>query len=471
VRATWNERRLSLSIAVIGTLALAITQLSQATSAHAQPHARAQAPAVTQVRAACPVVPRSRPDPQRTVYTVEIAADPSRATTTGTVTARFTPDLDTDRIVVREWANSPGSGASSMVKSLAIDGQPVMRMQRKDPTTLEVLLPEPIGAGQTVVVEAAFTLVVTGQSDERWSRGGATLRLGNFIPVLPWEPGVGWNTTAPTVAHGEASMNPVADYRLTVVTDPKLTVLGTGAPQQAAGRWTFTAPAVRDVAVSIGAFRTATAVVGTAGPEPVTVTVGVAPGIAEKPGAYLQRITVALSKMAKLYGPAPYPWLSVALTPGLRGGIEFPGHVMQGPKSIGRTTPHEVAHQWFYGLVGNDQGRDPWIDEGLATWAEGRLDGTTAAFVSKAIPTVGRAKTGRPMSYWNQHRTAYYRSVYVQTVHLLHSFKDPARVDCVLNILSQRHAFDVVTVADVISVFEEEFPEAEAVFARFGITP
>ena len=32
------------------------------------------------------------------------------------------------------------------------------------------------------------------------------------------------------------------------------------------------------------------------------------------------------------------------------------------------TLIHEIAHQWFYGLVGNDQVQEPWIDEGLAQY-------------------------------------------------------------------------------------------------------
>jgi aminopeptidase N len=31
---------------------------------------------------------------------------------------------------------------------------------------------------------------------------------------------------------------------------------------------------------------------------------------------------------------------------------------------------HEVGHQWFYGVVGNDQLLDPWLDEGAATFTE-----------------------------------------------------------------------------------------------------
>jgi aminopeptidase N len=31
---------------------------------------------------------------------------------------------------------------------------------------------------------------------------------------------------------------------------------------------------------------------------------------------------------------------------------------------------HETAHQWWFGLVGNDQAMEPWLDEALATYSE-----------------------------------------------------------------------------------------------------
>jgi aminopeptidase N len=31
---------------------------------------------------------------------------------------------------------------------------------------------------------------------------------------------------------------------------------------------------------------------------------------------------------------------------------------------------HETAHQWWYGMVGNDQALEPWLDEALCTYSE-----------------------------------------------------------------------------------------------------
>jgi aminopeptidase N len=32
---------------------------------------------------------------------------------------------------------------------------------------------------------------------------------------------------------------------------------------------------------------------------------------------------------------------------------------------------HEIAHQWFFNLVGNDQVNEPWLDEAVAQYAVG----------------------------------------------------------------------------------------------------
>jgi aminopeptidase N len=37
--------------------------------------------------------------------------------------------------------------------------------------------------------------------------------------------------------------------------------------------------------------------------------------------------------------------------------------------SFERSTAHEVAHQWWYALVGNDQINEPWVDEGLTEFS------------------------------------------------------------------------------------------------------
>ena len=149
--------------------------------------------------------------------------------------------------------------------------------------------------------------------------------------------------------------------------------------------------------------------------------------------------------------------------------VIFSAEIRRALERIGRTTSHEVAHMWFYGLVVNDQGRDPWMDEGLATWAEGRYEGTTGSLMGTAIPAGGQGRTGQPMSYWEARQSIYYRSVYVQGAQAIGALGPPDQVDCALRHYVARAAYRVADPDDLIDAFALVFPDAEATLARYGI--
>ena len=229
-------------------------------------------------------------------------------------------------------------------------------------------------------------MTLPGAAPDRLARTGDTVRLGSWFPILAWEPGVGWATEPPTAGFAEASLSTAADFHV-VLTAPGMEVLATGV-QDPPGRWR--AVGVPDWAATIGQFRSATETV-----DNVRVTVAVDRQLAERPGIYMPGVTKAIREMSARYGAYPWPAYELAITPSLTGGIEYPGHVMQGPDTEGRTTPHEVAHQWFYALVGSNQGRDPWLDEGLATWAEARMMGTLEALRGRTLPPRRYGSDGR----------------------------------------------------------------------------
>jgi hypothetical protein len=290
------------------------------------------------------------------------------------------------------------------------------------------------------------------------------VRLGSFFPILPWEPGVGWRTEPPTAGFAEASTSPTADFAVSADIPDGLTALATGTPD-GNGRWR--ADRVRDFAISIGRFTTATAVAHA--PDPVQVTVGVAAGIAEDPNTYLQKEVQALEDFSRRFGPYPWPTFTMAVEPMLQGGIEYPQHVMQGPGTGGRTTSHEIGHQWFYALVGNDQGRDPWLDEGLATYAEARFEGTVDRFLQTPIPLSAKGHAGDPMVYWESRQPTYYRGVYVQGAQAVAASGPAALVDCALRRYVERNAYRIATPSDLVRTFDETFPGTAARVAPYGI--
>jgi aminopeptidase N len=80
----------------------------------------------------------------------------------------------------------------------------------------------------------------------------------------------------------------------------------------------------------------------------------------------------AIAVYSERYAPYPYTELDFVSTPTFALGIEYPGIIaitewILDPENgyLEATVAHEVGHQWFYNLVGNDQLDEPWLDESL----------------------------------------------------------------------------------------------------------
>ena len=441
------------------------TSATSTTSTSTTTPATTAAEAPTQAIGCGAPPPRAAPDPGRPRYRAAIGLDPDRAAVALTEQVTFTPDVAVDELVFRLWANAPRLrqvGTGIVVTS--VSGPQVASWSVSDPTTLRVELRQSVSAGSSITVDLAALLNVAGPVRDRVSRSGGSMRLGSVLPILAWEPGQGWAREPATSAFAESVMSPTADFVVDVGVPSGVEVLATGV-EVSPGRWEATA--VRDFALTAGRFRRAAVTLEL--PDPVVVTVAVHDTVGESPDAYLSRIVEDLQLTARTFGPYPWPSFSMAVTPDLRGGIEFPSHVMQGPGSSGRTTPHEVAHQWFYGLVGNHQGRDPWMDEGVATYVEGRLEGTLDSMPAEAIPAAGQGRAGEPMTYWESRQDAYYRSVYVQTAVGLAALGPDELVDCALAHYLARQAHRIATPRDLLDSLAPFFPDVEAQLAPYGI--
>ncbi|HEU5084090.1 MAG TPA: M1 family aminopeptidase [Acidimicrobiales bacterium] len=414
---------------------------------------------------ACPAVPPRRdPDADRPTYRVSVRVDPSSGLVEGTQAVRFVPDLPVDSLVLRLWANAPrlaAVGTSIEVGDVRV-GDEVRPTRQPEPTTLVVELGRWAAPGEAIDLSLGWRLEVGGPVNDRISRQADSLRLGSFAPLLAWEPGVGWAVEPPTSGFAESTTSPTADWDLEVEGPEGWGVVASGV-EVSPGRWR--AEAARDVAVAVGRFTTATATA--AAPDPVTVSVSVHDGV-DDPNRYLGRVVAALEAFAERYGPYPWPTYHLSITPELSGGIEFPMHVLQGSDTAGRTTSHEVAHMWFYGLVGNDQGRDPWLDEGLATWAEGRFEGTLPDMAARAIPADGAGRAAEPMTYWEARSASYYRSVYVQPAAAL-SRLDDELVDCALAHYVATNAHTIATPQDLWASLDATFVDWRSALAPAGL--
>jgi aminopeptidase N len=175
---------------------------------------------------------------------------------------------------------------------------------------------------------------------------------------------------------GETTAGPAADTRIRMSVPDDLVVLMSGdqAEPRATtdGRrvWESSDPVARDVLVAVGEFDTATVDVGG-----TRVTAGVLPGADGSAEELAETTAEAIEVLEGRFGPFPYPTLAVPLVgDGGGGGEEYSSAFVLGDDDPDLVL-HEAAHMWFYGMVGNSQFRDPWLDEAFATYAEGGADG------------------------------------------------------------------------------------------------
>jgi hypothetical protein len=409
-----------------------------------------------------------RPWPRRPRYRMRVVVRPDHHVVGGITHVRFTPDLATDRLVFRLWPNASGlasRGANLRVAEVSTAGGR-LETRAPDPTILEVLLDEPLGPGTSVEVRLPWRLRLPAPSLERISQRGNAIHLGSFFPLLEWEPGIGWARDPATTVLGETSVSPVAAFNVRVVVPRGLDVLASGREIRD-GMWR--APSVRDFALALRRFDEATTTARA--PDRVYVTVGVTEGLDASAERFAGEATKALESFARRFGPYPWSSFNLAVMPDLGGsGVEYPAMVFQGEDSLNVATAHEVAHMWFYGLVGSNPARHPWLDEGLATWSDATSDPDVLdRLLNLQIPADARNLIGRPMTYWERHEESYFEGVYAQSVQALNELGAASKLDCALREYLTRFAHRIAAPEDLIQILRGHFPAAQETLQRYGV--
>ncbi|MBI1794721.1 MAG: hypothetical protein HYR70_11090 [Chloroflexi bacterium] len=205
--------------------------------------------------------------------------------------------------------------------------------------------------------------------------------LGYQINLTDWYPFIvpyssGWMLHDPW-SFGEHLVYDAADYEVNVkVSDPKVIIAASGLAE-ANGDWTrYTLSGARTFALSASdKFKIVESAVGSA-----VIRSYYFAGQEDAGRAVVWMATQALGLYGVKFAPYPYPSLSVVETE-VPDGREFDGLVFLAEKfyveyngtaksNLITIGAHEIAHQWWFGLVGDNQAIEPWLDEAMATYSE-----------------------------------------------------------------------------------------------------
>ncbi len=320
--------------------------------------------------------------PNATRYWIELRVDfdPSgdKARLMGLVRIRYQNPLEEglQDLVLMLWPNDSQYQATMIAGPALIDGQLVAVEEELEGLALRVHLPHALPARGTLDVSIPFWIEagqIHQESPQRFGIAEGVLIAPTFYPLIPRLVDGEWQEEAPTPV-GDRTNSDAAFYQVEITAPAGLTLIASGTEierdesVEGTQRVLYVTGPMRDFAFALGDLEIKSRNVGD-----VVLNVWTLPEHVDDLDKVLDAAAVQFRLLSELIGPYPYKELDVVDAPGAYGGVEYPGLVYigtMGSLHVVRPTIHEVAHQWFYGLIGDDQLYEPWLDEAAATYAE-----------------------------------------------------------------------------------------------------
>jgi hypothetical protein len=355
--------------------------------------ARAAALLLAIVTAIVAAAPAAAGEPDATAPAYELALDGSEQGFhwTGRETIGFTNPgtAPLEEIWVRLWGNGPnGCRGKRAVRIANVAGataaEPAARC-----TAVRLRLAAPLAPGARGSVAFDVDMRVPSLQD-RFGHGRRVALLSNAIPALAHLEGGAWRLDR-YFAFGEAWTYPTAAWTVRLDPPPGIAVAAPGVLQPDGSRRLERG---RDYSFAAGRMRSVRGDV-----DGVAVTVW---GARRRQLEQVMRIArTRLPRLARLYGPYGWPDLQIVVTE--HAAMEHTGLIMTPPEDY--VVTHELAHEWWYALISNDQAQAPWLDEAFASYSEEaagaqsnpwcRRPGDAARLVTRGVDQFRR----RPMAY------------------------------------------------------------------------
>jgi len=240
---------------------------------------------------------------------------------------------------------------------------------------LTITLPQPLQPGAATTLSLGFNLSLPyKQAEGLFGHDFNQINLTDWYPfIVPYSGG--WILHDP-MPFGEHLVYEASDLEVNLKTDAGV-VVAASAPAESNGEWTrYRLYGARTFVLSASdEFLMSESAVGS-----VVIRSYYFDGYQGAGEGILNAAVQAVGLYDVKFAPYPYETLSVVQVD-IHDGQEYDGLVFLstdfygqygGSKRSNLVTigVHEIAHQWWFGLVGNDQALEPWLDEAMAVYSE-----------------------------------------------------------------------------------------------------
>lgn len=320
-------------------------------------------------------------------YDIELSVDPTERKVEGVARIHFKnlSGRPMNDLYVRLYPNLPqlqGTMRLTSVSTLPGNYAAGYAYQNNN-TTARITLTEPLPPDETIGIEIAYNVEAPDRSGYvLFGASEGILNLPYSYPILAAQttegaqlgPASSWRLDVPP-PHGDIAIADPSFFTITATVPSGITLVASGVEIThtqgisdtvqhvlVAGpdrEWTMTAsPRFQQASLDVDGIR---------------VNSYFLPQDANAGRSALANAAAAVRVYNRLFAPYPFTELDIVESPTRYLGMEYPGlnyigldtyRDQYGSQEV--LVAHEVAHQWWYGLVNSDPFRYPWLDEGLA---------------------------------------------------------------------------------------------------------
>jgi len=242
--------------------------------------------------------------------------------------------------------------------------------------TLTVHLPQPLAPNTPITITMRFRIDIPVKvKDHPYGFDVDQVNLTDWYPfIVPYSNG--WILHDPS-ALGEYLVYDSSDFEVNIKTAQSGVIIAASGLDEPNGEWTrYRINGARTFAFSASdQFHYVDAVAGGA-----QIRSYYYPGYDNQAAAILNAAVREIGLFEVKFGAFPYGSLSIVQAD-LNDGQEYDGLVFLSTKfyneynnsarsNLVAIGVHEIAHQWWFGLVGNDQAMEPWLDEAMSVYSE-----------------------------------------------------------------------------------------------------
>lgn len=348
---------------------------------------------------------------------------------------------------------------------------------------LNIKLNKGLKANENIKIDIKFNVKLPN-SEGRFGYGENTINITNWFPIACVYDNRGWNTKSYETI-GDPFYSDISNFKVTILSPAKYDIATTGKvierkTDNKKDINTIEAKNVRDFAFILSdKFHIEKDNINNV--KIVTYSLN---SKYSKLATDVARDSIKI--FSDMFGQYPYENYSVIASDFYIGGMEYPNLSMIDKSLYSNMNKflleyviaHETAHQWWYGVIGNDELSEPWIDEALTEYStilyfEKKYGSDAASRLMETMDTQTRSYSDKDIfkpSDQYKSSTEYSLNVYTKGAVMFHRIREEVGDKVFFNALREyyeTYKFKNVNTTKFVQLWGQNGVDIEKIIGKY----